>query len=111
MTFWGRAVSDISIDIDWLNNYAKSVNNASDDFTTADESLNEARISAESFGELGAEVGTDVAYARVADHLYEQARRGCEVLAAAAVGLRNVVTLHQTQDEDAASEFTRTEPA
>ncbi|MBB5924077.1 hypothetical protein FHR81_005154 [Actinoalloteichus hoggarensis] len=102
-------MSDITIDIDWLNNYAKSVHNAADDMTAADEGLNETRIGAESFGELGAEVGTDVAYARVADHLYEQARRGCEVLAAAAVGLRNVVTLHQTQDEDSASGFTRTD--
>ncbi|AOS65772.1 hypothetical protein [Actinoalloteichus hymeniacidonis] len=99
----------ISIDIDWLNNYAKSVNNASDDMQAADESLNEARISAESFGELGAEVGTDVAYARVADHLYQQAQRGCEVLAAAAAGLRNVVTMHQTQDDDAARELARNE--
>ncbi|AUS79200.1 hypothetical protein C1701_13460 [Actinoalloteichus sp. AHMU CJ021] len=100
-------MADISIDPEWVTDYARRLERASEDLGEVGQSVHVDGVGAETFGELGVEVGTDTAYAEVRDHLDTQLARGREVLLAASVALRNVARVHLAHDEDSAAELNR----
>ncbi|WP_253770975.1 type VII secretion target [Goodfellowiella coeruleoviolacea] len=93
----------VEIDPDWLLDYADRVDDAAEELNSARGALNETPLTADSFGELGRSIQSGAAYQRAAQVLREQLDRASEVLAAAATGLRDVVTHYQGHDQDSAA--------
>jgi uncharacterized protein HemY len=91
----------VSVDPRWLELYAKRVEEAAEELTSARSELREAPMRPQSFGELGRTLRNAEAYGRAAGLLNQQLDRACEVLASAAKGLHDVAEHYGAQDDDA----------
>ena len=100
-------MAGIEVDPGWVNDYAKTVGNASDELRRASDALHRMPLGAEAFGELGRTIRTAEAYTRAATTLRDQLTRAMESLKSASDGLRAVAAQHTTQDEDSAGQIKR----
>jgi hypothetical protein len=96
-------MSGIKVDANWLNGYARTVEQSGDDLTTALHTLQGTPLTSAAFGELGRTVGSADAYNRAATTLQQQVNRAAAALAAAATSLRGVASAHSTVDAEQAA--------
>lgn len=98
------------IDPDWVRDYAKKVDQASDELSDSFRKLRETPLRNEAFGELGRKTGSAEAFGRAADRLHGQLSRGCEALSSASEALHKVVDERVGRDDESAAEIKRTKP-
>ncbi|GGP58241.1 hypothetical protein [Saccharothrix coeruleofusca] len=91
----------IEVDPRWLELYARRVEESAEELSSARAELRRASVRPQSFGELGRALRSAEAYGRAAELLHQQLDRACQVLSAAASGLRDVAEHYGAQDEDA----------
>ncbi|OLR90608.1 type VII secretion target [Actinokineospora bangkokensis] len=90
----------IRVDPTWVGQYAKSVGDASEVLASCSTTLQQAPLTAESFGALGNQVRVTESYLRAADALRTQLARGVEALKSASASLGQVAEKYQTSDDD-----------
>jgi hypothetical protein len=92
-------VAGISVNGDWINGYARTVEQAGDDLTQALRSLRGTPLAGAAFGELGRTLGAADAYAKASSGLQGQVDRAVGVLKSAADQLRRIADSHVSLDE------------
>jgi hypothetical protein len=82
--------------------YAKTAEEAAAELDSAAAEVGGEGVSAESYGELGAQIGLGESYGRAAGALRRQLTDGAEALRSAGEALRRVTVRHGGQDDEAA---------
>ncbi|HEX7309142.1 hypothetical protein [Lentzea sp.] len=90
----------ISVDPEWLEQYADRIDGTTDDLRRVRDAMKVSPLRPQSFGEIGRTVGTAQAYARAAALLNSQLARACDTLDAAAAGLHAVAKQHGAGEEE-----------
>ncbi|SEP88673.1 hypothetical protein SAMN05216188_101806 [Lentzea xinjiangensis] len=90
----------ITVDPEWLESYADRIDGTTDDLRRVRDAMKVSPLRPQSFGEIGAALGTARAYARAAELLNSQLARACDTLDAAAKGLHAVAEQHGHQDDE-----------
>ena len=87
-------MTGIKFDPAWVGGYADLTANSADALAEGATTMGTAPLDQESFGELGATVGTAQAYGKAADILRGQLSRAVEALGSASEGLTEITAAY-----------------
>lgn len=100
-------MAGIRVDTEWLRRYAEQVRGAGAEVEAARRELDAESLPADSFGQVGRQLGAVDAYERVSRLLLDQTARAGEALVHAGEELREVVEFHTGGDDDSAQDLKR----
>jgi hypothetical protein len=96
-------MAGISVNANWINGYASTVEQAGDELEQAATTLTNTPLTSSAFGDLGRTAGAVQAYARAAATLLGQLSTASTDLRSAAGNLRSVAGAHTAADEEHAT--------
>ena len=97
----------IRVDPTWVGQYAKKVGDSAELLSSCSTTMQEAPLTAESFGALGNQVRVTESYLRAAEALRTQLTRGVEALKSASTSLDQVVEKYESSDGDGIASLNR----
>lgn len=95
-------MAGFKISADVVADYAKQVDATADELDAATGSVAAGSLTAESYGDLGDQVGLGESYAHAAEALRGQLVDGCAALRSASEALRTLLERHAGGDSEAA---------